>query len=47
MSARPFIYLTDNNIAKELPTPAHKITFETIVQLLLVTFKREWHILRS
>ena len=38
-NSRPFICLIDNDIVEELPTIAHEIAFETIVQLLLVPFK--------
>lgn len=40
------ICLTDNDI-KELPTPAHQVAFELVVQLHLVPLKRGWHILGS
>ncbi|KAM3931013.1 serpin B3-like [Leptodactylus fuscus] len=36
INSRPFIHLIENDIAKELPKPAHETATESFVQLLLV-----------
>lgn len=47
INSRTFISLIYHDMTMEMPTPAHEIASDSIVQLLLVPLKRGRHMLRG